>query len=226
MLVYAPLRGLRRPAIGAGKYFSPQMQAFASTVRNRRSASLASSLAALVAHWAHFGLFRSSIRNSRLATLPLASLLCSLDFRFACFAHCASLRVLATSALRAFDGQRAGRECIFTHSSQSSIHIARKACLWLLLLTGLTSACVRHRRRPPCASSIRNGRPAAPDGLQFSFAHWAYFGLFPPQAAASVRPAKNARNDVHAVISDLSLVLPILCQCSGPGTMRAGLAFA
>ena len=65
------------------------LQAFASTVRNRRSASLASSLAALVAHWAHFGLFRSSIRNSRLATLPLASLLCSLDFRFACFAHCA-----------------------------------------------------------------------------------------------------------------------------------------
>ena len=51
-------------------------------------------------------------------------------------------------------------------------------------------------------------------------AHWAYFGLFPPQAAASVRPAKNARNDVHAVISDLSLVLPILCQCS-EGTVVA-----
>ena len=34
-------------------------------------------------------LFRSTIRNSRLATLPLASLLCSLDFRFACSAHCA-----------------------------------------------------------------------------------------------------------------------------------------
>ena len=167
-------------------------------------------------------------------------------------AHYASLRVLATSALRASDGQRPGRECIFTHSSQSSIHIARKACLWLLLLTGLTSACFRHRRRPPCASSIRNGRPAAPDGLQYSLAHWAYFGLFPPQAAASVRPAKNARNDVHPtirngrpaapdglqhslvhwayyglfralraafvrpVISDESLVLPILCQCSGP----------
>ena len=129
-------------------------------------------------------------------------------------AHCASLRVLATSALRAFDGQRPGRECIFPHSSQSSIHIARKACLWLLLLTGLTSACFRHRRRPPCASSIRNGRPAAPDGLQYSLAHWAYFGLFRAQRAAFVRPAKNARNDVHAVISDLSLVLPILCQCS------------
>ena len=40
-------------------------------------------------HWAYFALLRSSIRNSRLATLPLASLLCSLDFRFACFAHCA-----------------------------------------------------------------------------------------------------------------------------------------
>ena len=31
--------------------------------------------------------FGSTIRNSRLATLPLASLLCSLDFRFACFRH-------------------------------------------------------------------------------------------------------------------------------------------
>ena len=110
---YASLRVLGTSALRAFTF----LQAFASTVRNRRSASLASSLAALVAHWAHFGLFRSSIRNSRLATLPLASLLCSLDFRFACFAHCA--------------------------------------------------------RR----SSV-------------------------PQAAASVRPAKNTRNDVHAVISD------------------------
>ena len=33
-------------------------------------------------------------------------------------------------------------------------------------------------------------------------------------ANASICSAKNARNDVHAVISDLSLVLPILCQCS------------
>ena len=33
--------------------------------------------------------FGSTIRNSRLAALPLATLLCSLDFRFACFAHCA-----------------------------------------------------------------------------------------------------------------------------------------
>ena len=114
-------------------------------------------------------------------------------------AHCVCSRL---QPLRGLQWQRPGRECIFTHSSQSSIHVARKACLWLLLLTGLTSACFRHRRRPPCASSIRNGRPAAPDGLQYSLAHWAYFGLFRALRAAFVRPAKNARNDVHAVISD------------------------
>ena len=124
----------------------------------------------------------------------------------------------ASSRFAASNGQRPGRECIFTHSSQSSIHIARKACLWLSLLTGLTSACFRHRRRPPCASSIRNGRPAAPDGLQYSLAHWAYFGLFRALRAAFVRPAKNARNDVHAVISDLNLVLSILCQGSERGS--------
>ena len=45
-----------------------------------------------------------------------------------------------------------------------------------------------HWRRPSCASSIRNGRPAAPDGLQFSFAHWAYFALFRAQRARFVRP--------------------------------------
>src|SRR5699024_2297206 len=72
-------------------------------------------------------------------------------------AHCASLRVLATSALRAFDGQRPGRECIFP-------------------------------------------------------------------ANASICSAKNARNDVHAVISDLSLVLPILCQCSESRYPAKGIA--
>ena len=55
-------------------------------------------------------------------------------------------------------------------------------------------------------------------------AHWAYFGLFRAQRAAFVRPAKNARNDVHAVISDLSLVLPILCQCSESRYPAKGIA--
>ena len=57
----------------------------------------------------------------------------------------------ASSRFAASNGQRSGRECIFTHSSQSSIHIARKACLWLLLLTGLTSACFAHSARPSYA---------------------------------------------------------------------------
>ena len=57
-------------------------------------------------------------------------------------------------------------------------------------------------------------------------AHWAYFGLFRAQRAAFVRPAKNARNDVHAVISDLSLVLPILCQCSGLPCVRGAVSEA
>ena len=47
------------------------------------------------------------------------------------------------------------------------------------------------------APSIRNGRPAAPSGLQYSLAHWAYFGLFSrtarglraPTAAPSLSPS-------------------------------------
>ena len=38
------------------------------------------------------------------------------------------------------------------------------------------------------APSIRNGRPAAPYGLQYSLAYWAYYGLFRALRAASVRP--------------------------------------
>ena len=119
-------------------------------------------------------------------------------------------------------GQRSGRECIFTFRTDPQfsmvVPLRSQARLWLSLL------------------------------------HWAYYGLFPPLAAASVRPcaslarcsgaadalwacpravspsglhlfasvcsAKNARNDVHAVISDLSLVLPILCQCSEMGRIK------
>ena len=122
----------------------------------------------------------------------------------------------ASSRFAASNGQRSGRECIFTFRTDPQfsmvVPLRSQARLWLSLL------------------------------------HWAYYGLFPPLAAASVRPcaslarcsgaadalwacprafspsglhlfasvcsAKNARNDVHAVISDLSLVLPILCQCS------------
>ena len=37
-------------------------------------------------------------------------------------------------------------------------------------------------------STIRNGHPAAPSGLQCSLAHWAYFALLRPQGARFVRP--------------------------------------
>ena len=59
----ASLRVLATSALRAFTF----LQAFASTVRNRRSASLASSLATLVAHWAYYALFRSTIHNGRLA---------------------------------------------------------------------------------------------------------------------------------------------------------------
>ena len=48
----------------------------------------------------------------------------------------------------------------------------------------------RALRAPPATttSSIRNGRLAAPDGLQYFLAHWAYYGLFRAPRAAFVRP--------------------------------------
>ncbi len=90
-----------------------------------------------------------------LRTVPLLAARCSVA------AHCASLRVLATSALRAFT---------FLQAFAST---------------------VRNRRSASLASSLAT-----------LVAHWAYYALFRPQGARFVRPAKNTRNDVHAVISD------------------------
>ena len=131
--------------------------------------------------------------------------------RFAAF-DCA-LRVPGTSALRASDGQRSGRECIFTFRTALRFACAVfRACALRVLGT---SALRAFTFLQAFASTVRNRRSASlASSLAALVAHWAHFGLFPPQAAASVRPAKNARNDVHAFISDLSLVLPILCQCS------------
>ena len=61
------------------------------------------------------------------------------------------------------------------------------------LLIGLTSRCFAHWARASCApatatSTIRNGRLAAPDGLQYFLAHWAYFALLRPLGARFVRP--------------------------------------
>ena len=124
-------------------------------------------------HWAYFALLRSSIRNSRLATLPLASLLCSLDFRFACFAHCARrssvpqgarfvrppplphpqfamvvphLRTALAFGGAVFRGCALRFASCARHSSPSGLRCAVLPCF-----IGLTTACFRHRRRPSCA---------------------------------------------------------------------------
>ena len=99
-----------------------------------------------------------------------------------------------------------------TLNSAWSFHCARKLACGSPCFIGLTTACFRHWRRPSCAPALRlRGVPC----LRTSCArHFSPSGL---HLFASVCSAKNARNDVHAVISDLSLVLPILCQCSEIG---------
>ena len=66
LLVYAPLRGLRRPAIGAGKYFSVSHR---SSIQHGRTTALASSLVALPAS---LGLLRAVSRTARALRAPLA----------------------------------------------------------------------------------------------------------------------------------------------------------
>ena len=115
-----------------------------STIRNGHPAA-PGGLQCSLAHWAYFALLRSTIRNSRLATLPLASLLCSLDFRFACFAHCARRSSVPL-----------GARFVRPPPLPSSIRNGRSAsCAKRTsgppLLIGLTTACFRHRRRPSCA---------------------------------------------------------------------------
>ena len=94
-------------------------------------------------------------------------------------AHCASLRVLATPALRA--------------------SAARKLVCSSPCLTGVfVPACASLARYSGAADALwACPRPSTPSGLRR-----AYFGLFRALRAAFVRPAKNTRNDVHAVISD------------------------
>ena len=104
-----------------------------------------------------------------------------------------------------------------TLNSAWSFHCARKLACGSPCFIGLTTACFRHWRRPSCAPALRlRGVPC----LRTSCArHFSPSGL---HLFASVCSTKNARNDVHAVISDLSLVLPMLCQCSGilPGRAK------
>ena len=69
------------------------------------------------------------------------------------------------------------------------------------------------------APSIRNGRPAAPYGLQYSLAHWAYYGLFRALRAAFVRPTGCAASFVPLTQGSLlesaipQEVAPPIMQC-------------
>ena len=189
------------------------------SVRCARRARLRPSLA----YWAYFALLRSSIRNSRLATLPLASLLCSLDFRFACFAHCARRSSVPLGArfvrppplpppqpvsaeILRISGRGNCRETIFALENG----IFRRGVL--RAPAPLNSAWSSHTFAPPCANACAVFRPcglrfapcprgssrfAASDArrarLRHSLLHWAYFGLFPPLAAAFVRPRRTRR---------------------------------
>ena len=165
-----------------------------------------------------------TIRNSRLATLPLASLLCSLDFRFACFAHCArrssvpqGARFVRPSRLQPLRGLRLCTALRSVCSPLQPFGPPMFASSLAVLPASLGSSTA-------IAPSIRNGRPAAPYGLQYSLAHWAYYGLFralraaklrphwayyglfPPQAAAFVRPSVG----FAASIPQFSMVVPHL----------------
>ena len=65
------------------------------------------------------------------------------------------------------------------HSSPSGLRRSQSSLEMLPASLGSSAA---------IAPSIRNGRPAAPFGLQYSLAHWAYYGLFRALRAAFVSP--------------------------------------
>ena len=78
------------------------------------------------------------------------------------------------------------------------VTLLRLAACSVPLLIGLTSRCFAHRARASCAPRHYHPPQFAIVALQrcrlqSSFAHWAYYGLFPPQAAAFVRPPSSFR---------------------------------
>ena len=113
---------------------------------------------------------------------------CFIGLTTACFRHWR--RPSCAPALR-LRGVPCLRTSCARHFSPSGLHL-------------FASICSAKNARNDVHPTIRNGRPAAPEGLQYSLVHWAYYGLFRALRAAFVRP----------VISDESLALPILCQCS------------
>ena len=89
------------------------------------------------------------------------------------------------------------------------VPLRSQARLWHSLLHWAYSALFRAQRARFVRPSPSAGRCSVP-------AHFVCSALQPfgPSPFCKHLLPKNTRNDVHAVISDLSLVLPILCQCS------------
>ena len=133
-------------------------------------------------HWAYFALFRSTIRNSRLATLPLAILLCSLDFRFACFRHWRRRRLRPIMGALVLPSVRHSRlpslmsslgillaSLGLLRAVSFTIRNSRLATLPLAILLPLSSAW-----SPLC---VRKAREILP------LLHWAHRQLLQPLAA-------------------------------------------
>ena len=136
-----PLRGLQRPATGTGMHFYVSHR---PSIQHGRSTALASSLVALPAS---LGLLRPVSATGGGLRAPL---------RFACavFRACA-LRVLATSALRAFTFLQAFAlqkmpEMTYTPQFAMVVLLRLRACSTPLFI-GLTTACFAHCARPSCA---------------------------------------------------------------------------
>ena len=111
----------------------------------------------------------STIRNSRLAALPLAKLLCSLGL----------LRPVSRTAR----GLRAPHQFPLKSYGFSGAETARKR--FLLWKMGFSDAAYCELLHP----SIQHGRPLRSQArLRHSLLHWAYFALFRPQGARFVRP--------------------------------------
>ena len=127
------------------------------------------------------------------------------------------------------DGNAFFRFAPFLNSAWS-YHCARKLACGTPCFIGLTPRCFAHSARASCAPRLRlRGVPALrppfgrvlapPAASRPSIAHYASLRVLGTSALRAFTflqafAEKNTRNDVHAVISDLSLVLPILCQCS------------
>ena len=183
LLVYAPLRGLRRPAIGAGMYFSVSHR---SSIQHGRTTALASSLVALPAS---LGLLRAVSRTARALRAPLA-FACAVFRVFAlCRRRRPSVPALRTACARAFSpsGLRLRTTLRFVCSALQPF--------------GPSPFC---KHLHPQFAIVDLHRSQA--RLWHSLLHWAYSALFRAQRARFVRPSPSAGRcsvPAHFVCSSL-----------------------